>query len=36
VLVRPDFHVFGTSAGDIESTNRLVADLLCRVTQRKD
>jgi 2-polyprenyl-6-methoxyphenol hydroxylase-like FAD-dependent oxidoreductase len=36
VLVRPDFHVFGTSAGDPASTNLLVAELLCRVTQRKD
>jgi 2-polyprenyl-6-methoxyphenol hydroxylase-like FAD-dependent oxidoreductase len=32
VLVRPDFHVFGTSSGATESTNRLVADLLRRVT----
>ena len=31
-LIRPDFHVFGTSAGDSESTNLLVADLLRRVT----
>jgi hypothetical protein len=34
VLVRPDFHVFGTSTGDTESTNLLVADLLQRVTQK--
>jgi hypothetical protein len=33
MLVRPDFHIFGTSTGDTESTNLLVADLLCRVTQ---
>jgi hypothetical protein len=36
VLVRPDFHVFGTSPGDTASTNQLVADLLRRVGQRKD
>ena len=36
VLIRPDFHVFGTSSGDIGSTNLLVADLLRSVTQRKD
>ncbi len=31
VVIRPDFHVFGTSPGDTESTNRLVADLLHRI-----
>jgi hypothetical protein len=36
VLMRPDFHVFGTSAGDTESTNLLVTDLLCRVTHPRD
>jgi 2-polyprenyl-6-methoxyphenol hydroxylase-like FAD-dependent oxidoreductase len=36
VLVRPDFHVFGTSTGDPVSTNQLLAELLCRVTHRKD
>jgi 2-polyprenyl-6-methoxyphenol hydroxylase-like FAD-dependent oxidoreductase len=36
MLVRPDFHIFGTSTGDTESTNLLVADLLCRVTQPTD
>jgi hypothetical protein len=36
VLIRPDFHVFGTSSGDTGSTNLLVADLLRSVTQRKD
>jgi hypothetical protein len=36
VLIRPDFHVFGTSPGDTESTNLLVADLLRRVTHPKD
>jgi hypothetical protein len=36
VLIRPDFHVFGTSRGDGESTNGLVADLLRRVTHLKD
>jgi hypothetical protein len=36
VLIRPDFHVFGTSSGDNGSTNLLVADLLRRVTQPKD
>jgi flavoprotein hydroxylase len=35
VLVRPDFHVFGTAPGDTASTNLLVADLLRRVTHRK-
>jgi hypothetical protein len=33
VLVRPDFYIFGTSPGSPVSTNLLVADLLCRVTQ---
>jgi hypothetical protein len=32
VLIRPDFHVFGTSPGDAASANLLVADLLRRVT----
>jgi hypothetical protein len=32
VLIRPDFHVFGTAPGDAASTNVLVADLLRRVT----
>jgi hypothetical protein len=36
VLIRPDFHVFGTSRGDTGSTNILVADLLRRVTHPKD
>ena len=36
VLIRPDFHVFGTSSGDTGSTNLLVADLLRSVTQRTD
>jgi 2-polyprenyl-6-methoxyphenol hydroxylase-like FAD-dependent oxidoreductase len=36
VLVRPDFHVFGTATADTGSTNLLVADLLRSVTQRKD
>jgi 2-polyprenyl-6-methoxyphenol hydroxylase-like FAD-dependent oxidoreductase len=36
VLVRPDFHVFGTSPGDTVSTNLLVTDLLRRVTGRRD
>jgi 2-polyprenyl-6-methoxyphenol hydroxylase-like FAD-dependent oxidoreductase len=36
VLIRPDFHVFGTSPGDTESTNLLVADLLRHVTHPKD
>jgi 2-polyprenyl-6-methoxyphenol hydroxylase-like FAD-dependent oxidoreductase len=36
VLIRPDFHVFGTSRGDGESTNVLVADLLRRVTHPND
>jgi hypothetical protein len=33
MLVRPDFCIFGTSPGNPVSTNLLVADLLCRVTQ---
>jgi hypothetical protein len=36
VLIRPDFHVFGTSSGDTGSTNLLVADLLRSVTQSTD
>jgi hypothetical protein len=36
VLIRPDFHVFGTSCGDSGSTNLLVADLLRRVAHPKD
>jgi 2-polyprenyl-6-methoxyphenol hydroxylase-like FAD-dependent oxidoreductase len=36
VLVRPDFHVFGTSGGDTATTNLLVADLLRQVTTRRD
>jgi flavoprotein hydroxylase len=36
VLVRPDFHVFGTSGVDAAATNLLVADLLRRVTTRRD
>jgi 2-polyprenyl-6-methoxyphenol hydroxylase-like FAD-dependent oxidoreductase len=36
VLVRPDFHVFGTAPGDTVSTNLLVADMLRRTTDRKD
>jgi 2-polyprenyl-6-methoxyphenol hydroxylase-like FAD-dependent oxidoreductase len=36
VLIRPDFHVFGTAPSDSESTNLLVADLLRSVTQKKD
>ncbi|PXX03267.1 bifunctional 3-(3-hydroxy-phenyl)propionate/3-hydroxycinnamic acid hydroxylase [Mycolicibacterium moriokaense] len=33
VLIRPDFHVFGTASGDSGSINLLVADLLRSVTQ---
>jgi hypothetical protein len=36
VLIRPDFHVFGTAFGDTGSTNLLVADLLRSVTRTKD
>jgi flavoprotein hydroxylase len=36
VLIRPDFHVFGTCSGENGSTNLLVADLLRSVTQRTD
>jgi hypothetical protein len=36
VLIRPDFHVFGTSSGDTGSTNLLVADLLRHVSHPKD
>jgi len=36
VLIRPDFHVFGTSSGDIDSTNLLVADFLREVTGSAD
>jgi hypothetical protein len=36
VLIRPDFHVFGTASGDVGSTNLLVADLLRRVTHPND
>jgi 2-polyprenyl-6-methoxyphenol hydroxylase-like FAD-dependent oxidoreductase len=35
VLIRPDFHVFGTCSGDTGSTNLLVADLLRSVTRTK-
>ena len=35
VLTRPDFHVFGTAAGDNGSVNLLVADLLSSVKQWK-
>jgi hypothetical protein len=35
VLIRPDFHVFGTAAGDNGSVNLLVADLLSSVKQWK-
>jgi 2-polyprenyl-6-methoxyphenol hydroxylase-like FAD-dependent oxidoreductase len=35
-LIRPDFHVFGTSAGDAASINLLVADLLRAVTHKGD
>lgn len=33
VLMRPDFHVFGSSPGDTASTNNLIADLLHHTTQ---
>jgi hypothetical protein len=36
LLIRPDFHVFGTSSGDARSTNLLVADLLRCVTRPND
>jgi len=36
VLIRPDFHVFGTSSGDIDSTSLLVADFLHEVTGSAD
>jgi hypothetical protein len=36
VLIRPDFHIFGTSSGDADTTNLLVADLVRSVTRRKD
>jgi hypothetical protein len=36
MLIRPDFHVFGTSSGDTGSTNLLVADLVRSVTQSTD
>jgi 2-polyprenyl-6-methoxyphenol hydroxylase-like FAD-dependent oxidoreductase len=32
VLVRPDFHVFGTSSGETESVRQLVADALRQIT----
>jgi 2-polyprenyl-6-methoxyphenol hydroxylase-like FAD-dependent oxidoreductase len=32
VLIRPDFHVFGTSSGDQASTNVLVGNLLSRTS----
>jgi 2-polyprenyl-6-methoxyphenol hydroxylase-like FAD-dependent oxidoreductase len=35
VLIRPDFHVFGTAPDDNGSVNLLVADLLSSVTQWK-
>jgi hypothetical protein len=35
VLIRPDFHVFGTAPGDNGSVDLLVADLLRSVTQLK-
>jgi len=35
VLIRPDFHVFGTAAGDNGSVNLLVSDLLHSMTQLK-
>jgi flavoprotein hydroxylase len=35
VLIRPDFHIFGTAPGDSGSVNLLVADLLRSATQLK-
>jgi hypothetical protein len=36
VLIRPDFHIFGTSSGDADSTQLLLADLVRSVIPRED
>jgi len=36
VLIRPDFHIFGTSSGDADSTHLLLVDLVRSVTRRED
>jgi 2-polyprenyl-6-methoxyphenol hydroxylase-like FAD-dependent oxidoreductase len=36
VLIRPDFHIFGTSSGDADSTHLLLAELVRSVTRRRD
>ena len=35
ILVRPDFHIFGTASGDSEAVNALVTDLLTGIRQHR-